>query len=320
MLRAQIAVLFLFVFSGPLRAVEGLALLDRMSDAMRSSNYTGTFVYRHGDNVETLKIVHRQTENGVDERLITLTGKPSEIIRDDGKVTCIWPDKKLVLLDKNRRKSRFPGIVPENLDRLANHYTIDLSGRNERIAGRPSYIINIIPKDEYRYGYRLWIDRDAHLLLRSDLLDERDRSVEQVMFTELKVFRSLPDDLFKSEYLEKGYQWKEVSKVEQSDPEPNSNWYAVSLPPGFFLQTYKQRTKSAPESLVEHLVYSDGMASVSVFIEAIKKNDKQNNKSASARRGAVSIYRKPIAGHHITVLGDVPELTVKLIAESIQPK
>lgn len=317
----RLAVLSLFLISGQLFAAQGIALLDRMADAMRSSNYVGTFVYRHKDKVETLKIVHRQTEHGIDERLITLSGKPREIIRDDRKVTCIWPEKQLVLLDKNRRKSRFPGIVPENLNRLPEYYNISLSEQRARVAGRLSYIVDIDPKDQYRYGYRLWIDQGSHLLIRSDLLDENKQAVEQVMFTELKVYNSLPDSMFESQYLKKGYHWQEVDKEENSTPKQPSSWVAGTLPAGFVLQTYNQRKKPDFPDMVEHMVYSDGMASVSVFVEPRPDNDAHHEAGyGSSRRGALSIYRKALNAHQVTVLGEVPEQTVKLIAESIKTR
>ncbi|MBN1378079.1 MAG: MucB/RseB C-terminal domain-containing protein [Gammaproteobacteria bacterium] len=316
----RFSVLCLCIFTGQLFAAEGLSLLDRMSDSMRSSNYTGTFVYRHKEKVETLKIIHRQTENGIDERLITLTGKPREIIRDDKKVTCIWPEKRLVLLDKNRRRSRFPGIVPENLNRLPDHYSITLNDKYERVAGRSSYVVDISPKDMYRYGYRIWIDRDSHLLIGSDLLDEKNRAVEQVMFTELKVYKSLPDDLFESEYLQEGYHWQEVDKAEDTDEGQVNNWQAGMLPPGFSLQTYNHKKKSKLSGQIEHMVYSDGMASVSVFVEAVPDGKDEKLLIGNRRRGALSIYGKSLDNYHVTVLGEVPESTVKLIAESIQHK
>lgn len=320
MIRSRLIAFCICVFTGPVFASEGIALLDRMSDSMRSKNYTGVFVYRHKEKVETLKIIHRQTEKGIDERLITLSGKPREIIRDDRKVTCIWPEKRLVLLDKNRRKSRFPGIIPENLKRLPDHYSITLIDKSERIAGRLSYVVDVSPKDQYRYGYRLWIDRDSHLLIRSDLLDEKDKAVEQVMFTELKVYKSLPDDLFESEYLQEGYHWKEIDKVEDTKPEQVSGWQVKLLPPGFFLQSFNQRKKPELSVPIEHMVYSDGMASVSVFIEPKYNNERDKLVSGNSRRGALSIYGKSLGDFHVTVLGEVPQSTAKLIAESIQPK
>ncbi len=320
MIYSRLSTLFLCVFTGQLFASDGITLLGRMADSMRTSNYTGTFIYRHKEKVETLKIVHRQTENGINERLITLTGRPSEIIRDNKKVTCIWPDKRLVMLDRNRRKSRFPGILPANLNQLPDYYSIVLNESTERVAGRPSYIIDIRPKDQYRYGYRLWIDKDSHLLTRSILLDENKNAVEQLMFTELKVYDSLPDKLFESEYLQDGYRWKNISRYEKPDSDSVRNWQAETLPPGFMLQTYNKRKKPKQSMPMEHMVFSDGMASVSVFVESVNGKSEKRSTGRSGRRGALSIYRKKIDVHHVTVLGDVPESTVKLIAESIQPK
>ncbi len=320
MIHIRIVIICLFAFSGQLFASDGIAMLDRMSESMRVNNYSGTFVYRHKDKVETLKIIHRKTKKGIDERLITLSGKPSEIIRDDNKVTCIWPEKRFVLLDKNRRESRFPGMVPSNLSSLPEFYSINVNDSIERVAGRPSYVVDIKPKDLYRYGYRLWIDRESYLLTRSDLLDDKENAIEQVMFTQLEVYDSLPDSMFESEYLQEGYRWKEIGKFEKPKSNPVRSWQATSLPPGFAMQTYNTRKKHKQKTPVEHIVFSDGMASVSVFVESRNKGKTKKHAQGNSRRGALSIYRRDISAHRVTALGVVPESTVKLIAESIQSK
>lgn len=312
----------LSLFFGQAWAAEALDLLQRMSKAMNDENYTGTFVYRHKDKVETLKILHRSTPQGINERLITLSGKPREIIRDESVVTCIWPESKLVLVDKTnnheRRNSRFPGIVPKDLDRLPVFYDLTLSGSNERVANRSTYVVNVTPKDKYRYGYRLWIDQQAFLLMRSDLLNEKGEAIEQVLFTDLEVNSDLPDTAFEPELLEEGYQWREVGKAAQHHDEENRRWHASALPPGFSLQVHKQRLKGEHAKSVEHMIFSDGMASVSVFIEPQKKSKEQDSRSVN--RGALNVYGRQMGGHRIVVLGEVPTSTVKLIADSITLK
>lgn len=285
---------------------------------MESSNYSGTFIYRHGDKVETLKIVHRRTpEGGVSERLLTLTGEPREIIRDDAVVTCILPESRLVLIDKSRRReSRFPGIVPENLNRLSDYYALQVHEDSERVADRAARVIDVKPRDQYRYGYRLWIDQGSHLLLRSDLLGEDSQPIEQVMFTELEVHGQMPDELFEPQYLDEGYRWREMGEVSVAGDEHKARWRAVNLPPGFFLQTHNRRLKPSADKPVEHMVFSDGMTSVSVFIENQRS---QRLVRGNIRRGALNVYGRKKDEHHITVMGEVPGATVKLIAESIEP-
>jgi sigma-E factor negative regulatory protein RseB len=311
---ARVTALFSAVFAGPLFAAEALDLLERMSESMRSSNYKGTFVYRHKDKVETLKIIHRYGEEGVSERLITLTGKPREIIRDGETVTCILPDRRLVLIDDSRRKSRFPGVVPDDLSRLSEYYTLRVLDEPERIAGLLSRVVEVMPGDSYRYGYRLWIADGSNLLVRSDLLNNDNKTVEQVIFTELERHERLSDDLFKPQYLKEGYSWREMGKADASGGKRRARWATEAVPPGFLLTTHKRRLKPHNDRPVEHMVFSDGMASVSVFVES---GERDNMVRGSVRRGALSIYGKEIGDHHITVMGEVPGSTVESIAESI---
>lgn len=304
------------------KAVDGFELLDRMSRAMQSQAYTGTFIYRHQDKVETLKILHRNRDGRVDERLITLSGKPREIIRSDSVVTCIWPDSKQLMVDRGRAGSNFPGLVFQDLNRVIQNYNIQMRGKTERIAGRDCLIVDVEPKDKLRYGYRLWIDRDNHLLVRSDLLNEAQQPLEQVIFTELTTHEDLPDSAFKPELLSEGFQRKEINGGDQAagtgDPEPDAQkkeWHISRLPPGFVLQLHKQRMRKNGNVQVEHMVLSDGLASVSVFIEPA--GDDKLSKS-DRRRGALNVHNKLIAGRKATIVGEVPKQTVELIAESLQ--
>ena len=322
MVRNQLFLICLGLFTGQAFAENGSELIQSMSKSMREKNYSGTFVYRHKDKVETLKIIHRNTEKGVNERLITLSGKAREIIRDELVVTCIWPDSKLVLVDRTHTSgdSRFPGIVPKDLNRLPEYYSLLLQTETERVAGRSSHVVDVKPKDQYRYGYRLWIDQDSHLLMRSDLLNEKGRAIEQVLFTELQVHDKLPDEAFEPKLLEEGYQWREIGKTSSVGEEQIKRWQAASLPPGFTLQIHKQRLKGAKAESVEHMIFSDGMASVSVFVEPQHDNDNSAPDRSNVHRGALNIYGKKLNGYRIVVLGEVPNSTVKLIADSIELK
>jgi sigma-E factor negative regulatory protein RseB len=303
------------------QSVDGFQLLDRMSRAMQAQAYSGTFIYRHKDKVETLKILHRNRDGHVDERLITLSGKPREIIRSGSVVTCIWPDTKLMIVDHGRPgSSNFPGVVFQDLSRVVQNYHVQVGQQTERIAGRDCLIVDVLPKDNLRYGYRLWIDRDNHLLVRSDLLNEAQQALEQVMFTELTTHENLPDSAFQPELLTEGFQRKEINGNDQADAEraeagQKQEWHVNQLPAGFALQLHKQRMRKKDNVRVEHMVFSDGLASVSVFIEPAA-DDKPSR--GDRRRGALNVHNKLIAGRKATIVGEVPRQTVELIAESLQ--
>lgn len=320
MLFRNVTVLWVFLVAGPLYAADsdGLELLKRMSEAMRVDNYSGTFVYRHKDKVETLKIVHGYTPDGIKERLITLNGKPREILRSDSVVTCIWPDNRRVLIDKSRPGSNFPGLVLRDPAKLVAHYNVSVQGKLERIADRDCQVVDVQPKDEYRYGYRLWIDKGDHLLVRSDLLNENDEAVEQVMFTDLVIHDKVPVEALKPEFeVDEGFRRRETDDSADIVGTDQARWQSTNLPSGFLMQMWKKRVNESGKMTVEQLVYSDGLASVSVFIEP---NSSEKMLSGSRRRGALNIYGKVLDSYHITVVGEVPGQTVKQIAESVELK
>lgn len=316
----SVTVLWVCLVAGPLYAADtdGLELLKRMSEAMHVNNYSGTFVYRHKDKVETLKIVHGNTPDGIKERLITLSGKPREILRNDSVVTCIWPENQRVLVDKSRPGSNFPGLIPQDPARLAAHYNVSVQDKPQRIADRDCRVVDVMPKDEYRYGYRLWIDEETYLLVRSDLLNENNEAVEQVMFTELVVYDEVPVEALKPEFeVDDGFRQRETDDFSDIVSTDKARWQSTNLPSGFFMQTWKKRVNKSGNTTVEQLVYSDGLASVSVFIEP---NKSKKMLSGSRRRGALNVYGKIFDNYHITVVGEVPGQTVKQIAESVELK
>jgi sigma-E factor negative regulatory protein RseB len=319
MLRRQLIAAFCVFLMQPAaateQAAEGFELLDSMSRAMQSLTYSGTFMYRHKDKLETLKILHRNHDGHIDERLITLSGKPREIIRADSVVTCIWPDSKLMRVDRGRAGSNFPGLVFQDLKRVVQNYNVSVAEQTERMAGRDCLVVDVQPKDQLRYGYRLWIDRNNHLLVRSDLLNETQQPLEQVFFTELTTHDSLPDSAFAPELLTEGFRRQETDESAQSVDVAGKEWRFSQLPPGFVLQLHKQRMRKDGNVPVEHMVFSDGLASVSVFIEPAA-GDKSSQ--GDRRRGALNVHNKLIAGRKATIVGEVPPQTVELIGESLQ--
>lgn len=285
--------------------------LDRMSLAMQNLNYQGTFVYMHGTEIETMRIVHSRDESGERERLLSLNGEAREVIRDNNRVTCIWPGSRSVTVSKARPRTPFPSTIPEAA-RLEKNYRITDHGEG-RIAGLPARVIGIEPLDGFRYGYRLWLDRETDLLLRSDLLDEQGRPIEQVMFTELQVLEHIPADRFKPILTGTGYTWVTEDTDAQLAPDPM--WKVKSLPPGYAMTRRNKKPMMPNDNAVEHLVYSDGLATVSVFIEPLGED--QQRLEGGSRMGAVNVYGTVERDYQITVVGEVPAATVEYIAQAV---
>ncbi|MGH8293180.1 MAG: MucB/RseB C-terminal domain-containing protein [Gammaproteobacteria bacterium] len=292
--------------------------LQRMNLALRERNYTGTFVYVHGDHLESMRIFHRADAHGGIERLVSLTGPPSEVIRDHHSVKCILPDSRMVLVERRYAAERFPAALPASVPaaRLAANYTFKDLG-DGRIAGYHSKIIGILPRDQYRYGYRLWLDVHTGMLLRSDLLDSDGHTVERVMFTSLQYHQSIPDKALQATEIGRGFVWNIQGDSEQLSPvEAGVSWRATKLPPGFVLSLTDVQRVAGVEQPVRHLVFSDGLASVSVFAEVA--GGSHNALIGPSQMGAVNAFGRKVGDHHLTVVGAVPAASVRLIADSMQ--
>ena len=289
--------------------------LDKMSGAVASLNYEGTFVFVYGNEVETMRIIHGNYQGEIKERLISLNGEAREIIRDEDLLTCIWPRSNVVVVEKSRARYGIPTVIPDHIEGLSEHYDLLVTGQS-RIAGHDCKIVAVRPKDNYRYGYRLCIEKNTGMLLKSEMLDPKNRLIEQVVFTDIRFPSSIPEHSFEPGISDKEYIWHTVpSKKQVSSLSPDLAWHIGSLPPGFKLSENIKRPIAASTQPVQHMVVTDGLASVSVFIA---KPDAVNRVfSGTMGRGALHTHALSLNSHQITVVGEVPESTVKMIGQSI---
>jgi sigma-E factor negative regulatory protein RseB len=289
--------------------------LDKMSAAAESLNYEGTFVFVHGDEVETMRIIHGSDDGGVKERIISLNGEAREIIRDEDALTCIWPRSNVVVVEKSRTRYGIPTMVPEQIEGLGKHYDLVVTGQS-RIAGHDCNVVAIRPKDSYRYGYRLCIAQDTGMLLKSEMLDPMNRLIEQVVFTNIQFPSNIPEYRFHPSISGKGYVWHTApSRKQVPTLHPDLAWHIGALPPGFKLSENVKRPIAASAQPVQHMVVTDGLATVSVFIA---KSDAVNQVfNGTMGRGALHAHALTRNSHQITVVGEVPESTVEMIGQSI---
>lgn len=291
--------------------------IRQMSQAMEELTYEGTFIYLHGDEVETMSVVHDHDENGVRERLSSLNGEARVIIRDMDNVTCIWPGSKSVIVSKSQPRTPFPTFDPENHPAFADYYQFMVVGE-DRVAGIMTQVVAMMPVDDFRYGYKLWVDKQTRLLLRSMLLDNNDRVIEQVMFTSLSFPESANEEDFKAS-VGQDYEWKQIDNQLSKEDKPSSNYVKFrQLPIGFNKISESMRPMRMNENPVRHAIVSDGVASVSIYIEYTDGEGKDFSKMAgSSSMGAMHVYSKMFSDGLITVVGEVPEATVKMVGDAI---
>lgn len=289
--------------------------LQRMVRAVKELNYEGVFVYAHGNQLESMRIVHGADGDGEHERVVSLNGAAREILRDDNVLTCILPDSRSVVVEKSRPK-RF---VPEqllNLDEaLSGLYEFQVRG-TDRVAGRTARLLVIQPRDDFRYGYRLWLDEDTGMLLKSDLINTDGQVLEQMMFTELHIRDRIDQAQLQPSISGQGFKWYQPKEANVEPRENAKRWRVAELPPGFHMSMRAEHPMPMSAMPVEHLMYTDGLASVSVYIE--QRGTVQEALNGASRMGAVNAFGVQVAGHQATVMGEVPRATVEMIARTLQ--
>ena len=290
--------------------------LMRVSRAARNLSYDGKFVYQRGTQLDAVRIVHRVDGEKVRERLVSLTGAPREVIRDDNVITCYLPDENSVLVEHRKASAKsFPSILPEKLPDIESNYIVEF-GKPDRIAGREAQTVIIRPRDNLRYGYRLWADRESGLLLKTDLMDRRGTVLEQFMFTQIEIGSEIADSALMPEIAGNNLVWHREDVKSGPAPAAKQHWIVDTVPKGFMLTSEIARIVPVGGRHVQHLVYSDGLAAVSIFIEKLDKGAEPLVKGAS-RMGAVHAFGRMIGDHHITVVGEVPAGTVALFGGAI---
>jgi sigma-E factor negative regulatory protein RseB len=299
----------------PVFADPAMEWVQKMSDAMRNLSYRGNFVYMHGNQLESMQISHYRDAGGEKERLLSLNGEAREVIRDNQNLTCIWPSSRKVVVDLSRKNSFSPIFIPEDIARLEKFYDMKLIG-DDRIAGMETVVVHIDPKDKYRYGMKFWINRENSLMMKSSLIDEEDREIEQVMFTSMQLVESgeeLQIDILPQigeDYTLIRYQ----SGERAAWPAADSVWQLSDTPGGFWQESALKRHIPGTDRFVQQMVYTDGLASLSIFIER-KTSDTMDGGTSSM--GAVNAFIRVIRDHSVTAIGEVPAVTVREVAESV---
>jgi sigma-E factor negative regulatory protein RseB len=293
--------------------------LRKMNRAADELSYRGTFVYVHDNQIETMRVV-RRTGNGItQERLFALNGAAREILRDQHRVWCFLPDKKMGVHQYRQASDKtFPRILPRDIDELVENYSLEL-GAHERVADRDTQVVKIVPQDEYRYGYNLYVDHSTGLLLRAELLDPQGTPIEQYMFAEIDIGGVIGDNQLEPRTPRADLVWVGDQTDEQPVASSDLRWVVNDVPNGFMLSRHFRRLSPMRNQPVEHLVYSDGLAAVSIFVEK-KMSDSQSEIRGLSRMGAVHAFGTMVNDYQITVVGEVPGATVDRMGMSVAMK
>jgi sigma-E factor negative regulatory protein RseB len=311
-----LAVALAGALAGAARAAQPAVWLERMNHALTHLDYEGTFAHWQSGRLQMLRIIHRIKNGVVAERLESLDGSGRELIRTGTRLTCYLPDQHEVLVEHVPRDSSLLASLPVYDRHIARFYVIH-AGPRVRVDRHATRLITVMPRDRYRYGYRLWIDH-AGMPLKIQLWNVRHggRVVEQIAFATLTIEPHIPNSAFMPHLSTAGYRW-----LRNRAAPPSSGglaWGAAWLPPGFHMATHVVQVMPGVPGSVDHLVYTDGLASVSVFVQRHAAPRAAHPVIEAARMGASYVFSTIVDGHRVTAVGQAPALTVRSIAASVR--
>jgi sigma-E factor negative regulatory protein RseB len=263
-------------------------------------------------NAETLRIIHRREGGSSSERIESLDGAGREIIRHGSQVQCILPDRRVVLLEDPKDLSPLVSALPSYSDEIEPHYALNLHA-TARVANRGVQVLEIKPRDAFRYGYMLWLDQETAMPLKSQLIDDQGAIVEQILFTSIDLHSQIPPQAIEPTIDTTGFTT--LRPPESSQLAADIPWRAGKVPGGFKLSVAQQSQIAGSEYPVEHLVYSDGLATVSVFIE--DPHTKSEVSEGFSKMGSTNAFSLTLRGRKVTAVGEVPRQTVRTIASSL---
>lgn len=296
----------------PTSPAEGMHLLQQMASAARQSNYSGTFVYKHGDQIETARIWHLTNTSGIYERLERLDGPPLEIVRKNEEVTCYRPYNKRATVENWRAARRFPAVVSEQLAAIDTNYVVRTGGI-ARVAGLDCQVTILEPRDLLRYGRVFCSELKSGLPLRATTLNERGETIEMFAFTQVDIGGAISHEQVKPRYDATAPGWKVDQSALAIGSEQDLRWTVANQPAGFRKVLETMRTIHGRQAA--QLVFSDGLAAVSVFIEPGVAGARAAQELA--RQGAINAFTRTHAGYVITALGEAPAETVMLFGNSV---
>ena len=306
--------------------------LARMVGAHDKFNYQGTLVHMCDGTMDIVRIVHRVDRGQVTERMTAQASGGRQIIRTADEVMCILPDQKKVTVERRNSAASPIGAKIANFPSFSNIssslYAVAMAG-SDRIAGRDTVILAIRPADAYRYGYRLWLDRRTALPLKFELVDDAGQGLEQGMFTEIEFYESIPAGDVEPTIATDEFEWQHSAVVsngvqgigndDASSNEPvRSGWRVATPPPGFELTFVQSQLADGAATPMVQLVYSDGLATISVFIESeVEESAAVEGMSKIGATNAFTTFRD---GYLITAMGGVPLDTARMVALSVTPR
>jgi sigma-E factor negative regulatory protein RseB len=303
-------------------AREAQQWLARIHDAARQRNFQGTFIVTTGASVSSSRIHHFCEGPNQVEKIESLDGQMRQVFRHNELVHSLWPNRRLAVIETRQVSGEFPALLSAGAERIAQHYEIRTRGTG-RVAGHEAHVLVLQPKDGYRYGYRLWAEKTTGLLLRAEVVDDRENVLEVSAFSDLTLNVKPRADVVLQEMKRlEGYAVQRPA-LENIDLE-RAGWVLKQAPPGFRHVASVRRSFVAASPadgappMVLQTIYSDGLTHVSIFIEPGGPGVQRREDLLSL--GATQSLVRRQGDAWLTVIGDVPVLTLRAFASAMEPR
>lgn len=288
--------------------------LKKMATAVQTTNYEGTVIRIQDGVAEAIKVVHVVADGVVREKVIVQEGDGLEIIRNGNEVHCILPDRKSVLVQEWDDQSTLFSTLPTSDIQFGNEYDVAIV-REDRVAGRKAVMLAIRPHDGLRYGHRLWLDRETGFPLQTSLIASDGEAIQQVKFADIRIGETIQASALLPSTNIDDFRWFTEPQHSRKQ-EIDSDWVSNNALSGFQLMSTHVEESPGEGGSTTHMLFSDGLANVSVFI-APHRGDLEARRARVAASNSYSVAKDEF---RITAVGEVPAEMVEKIARSMQPK
>lgn len=289
-------------------------MLQKASAAAHALSYQGIFICQaNKQQAKSVQIKHLYNGQQEFTRNIVLDGAPREMFSQGGDLVIYNPKNEQIVIEKRQSRHLFPDVLPADIESLKPYYALN-AGNTERVAGREVQILLLAPKDQYRNRHQFWIDSEYGLILKAVTLNSRNEPIDNVAFSQINLFDTVDLDWFKPKIdTNKHYVMEENSPIVDNSPSPH--WQLGELPAGFRKVNQMLINMQSKNIPVTHVVFSDGLASVSLFIEPLPNGAKMRN--GASMMGNTSVYTRSAGFLKVTAVGEVPEATTAHIAKAV---
>lgn len=289
--------------------------LERMHEASRRRNYIGTLVVSSNTGaMSSARIWHACDGQQQLERVESLTGAPRSTFRRNDEVVTFLPEARVARTERRESVGLFPDLVKSSETSIPEFYAARRVG-SDRVAGFAADVVHLVPKDQLRYGYRIWSEKKSGLVVKLQTLDHDHGVLEQSAFSELQLDAPVRFEKL-SQMMDATSGWR----VEKADSVKCSaaaeGWQLRAPVAGFKPVNCYKRPGSAPLEGSMQWIFSDGLAAVSLFVETYEP--RRHQQEGLLASGATQTLMRRMQDWWLTAVGEVPPQTLKVFAQNLE--